>query len=63
MFALQYWNGLGKGHCWSRTQINAGDQNGATIRVTSEAIIEVRPTALGQYGTRQETISRRHEQM
>ena len=34
------------GHYSSRTQINAGDQNGATIRVTSQAIIEVKPAAL-----------------
>ena len=48
MFAVQYWNGLGRGHYSSQTRINAGGQNGATIRVTSEAIIEVRPVALGQ---------------
>ena len=63
MLAVQYWNGLGRGHYSSQTGINAGGQNGATIRVTSEAIIEVRPAALGQYGTCQETISRRHEQI
>ena len=32
----------------SRTQINAAGQNGATIRITSWAIIKVRPAALGQ---------------
>ena len=56
---------MGSGHYSSQTQINAGRQNGATIRVTSEVIIEVRPAALGQiwYSTCQETIGRRHEQM
>ena len=56
---------LGSGHYSSQTRINAGGQNGATIRVTSEAIIEVRPAALGQiwYRTCQETIGRRHEQI
>ena len=32
----------------SRIQINARGQNGATIRVISQAIIEVRPAALVQ---------------
>ena len=36
-----------EGHYLSRTQIKAGGQNGATIRVIC-AIIEVRPAALGQ---------------
>ena len=40
--------GWGERHYSSRTQINAGGQNGATIRVTSQAITEVRPAALGQ---------------
>ena len=40
-----------------------GSQNGATIRVASQAIIEVRPAALGQIWHPPETISRRPEQM
>ena len=36
------------GHYSSWTQINARDKNGATIRVTSQAIIEVRPAAFAQ---------------
>ena len=48
MFAVQYWNGAGRGHYSSRTQINTGGKNGATVRVTSWAIIDVRHAALGQ---------------
>ena len=38
----------GRGRYLSQTRMNAGGQNGATIRVTSQAIIEVKPAALGQ---------------
>ena len=48
MIAVQYWNSLGMGHYSGQTQINAGGQNGATIQVTSKAISDVRPAALGQ---------------
>ena len=40
----------GRGHYSNQTQINAGGQNGTTILVTSWAVIEVRPAALGQMG-------------
>ena len=40
-----------------------GGLHGATIRVTSQAIIEVRPAALGQIRHHQETISKIPEQM
>ena len=40
-----------------------GGKNGATIRVTSEAIIESGLQPLARYGTHQETISRRPEQI
>ena len=53
----------GKGHYSSQTQINSRGQNAATIRVISWAIIEVRSGSLVSYGTHQETISRRPEQM
>ena len=48
MFVFQHWNGLG----WAIVRVGLKEtparQNGATIRVTSLAIIEVRPAALGQ---------------
>ena len=44
----QDWSGSGMGHYSSWTQINAWGQNWATIRVTSQANIEVRPAALVQ---------------
>ena len=44
----QNWSGPGRGHYSSWTQINARGQNRATIRVTSQAIIEVRSAALVQ---------------
>ena len=39
---------LGMGHHPNETRINAWGQNGATIRVTFWAVIEVRPAAPGQ---------------
>ena len=76
-FTFAFRNGPKRGHYSSRTQTNAAakigplfesdsnkrwGQNGATIRVTSWAIIDVRHAAL-RYGTHQKTISRRPEQM
>ena len=62
-FTFAFRNGPRKGHYSSQIQINAGGQNGATIRVTSWAIIDIRHAALDRYGTHQKTISRRPEQM
>ena len=54
----------GRGHYSSRTQINARGQNRTTIRVTSLAIIEVEPVALGQiWHTPRNRVSMRPEQM
>ena len=44
-FTFAFRNGPRKGHYSSQIQINAGGQNGATIRV---AIIDIRHAALGQ---------------
>ena len=51
----------GRGHYSSGTQINAGTQNAATVRVIPWTIIEVRPGPLARYGTHQENISGRPE--
>ena len=66
MFAVQYWNGLGRGQPNSCLQfsigmvwggplfesdlnkLGGGGQNETTIRVSSWAIMEVKPAALGQ---------------
>ena len=61
LYLTQDWNGLGRSHYSSRTQINAGGQYGATIRVTSW--LKSGLQLLGRYGTRQESISRRPEQV
>ena len=68
-FTFAFRNGPRKGHYSNQihysswTRINAGGQNGATIRVTSWAIIDIRHAPLGKYGTHQKTICRRPEQM
>ena len=61
LYPTQDWNGLGRSHYSSRTQINAGSQYGATIRVTSW--LKSGLQLLGRYGTDQESISRRPEQV
>ena len=57
----QDWSGLRRSHYSSRTQINAGGQYGATIRVTSW--LKSGLQFLGRYGTHQESTSRRSEQV
>ena len=52
---------LGRSHNLSRTQINAGGQYGATIRVTSW--LKSGLQFLDRYGTHQESTSRRSEQV
>ena len=48
LYLTQDWNGSGRGHYSSRSQINAGVQTAATIQVISWIIIEIRHRALGQ---------------
>ena len=58
----QDWSGLGD--CYSsRTQINAGGQNRATIRASPRPLLKSGLQSYGRCGTHQETISRRPEQV
>ena len=53
----------GRGNYSGRTQINPRGPKGATIRVTPRTLLKSGLQPLGRYGTPQETISWRPEQM
>ena len=63
MFAVQYWNGPGRGHYSRRTQINAGAKMGPLFESASEPLLTSDMRPLDRYDTHQKTISRRPEQM
>ena len=52
-----------EGHYSSRTQINAGTKTGPLFESLPRPLLKSGPQPLGRYGTHQETISRRPEQM
>ena len=47
MFAVQYWNDMGRGHHSSWIRTDTGGHSAATVGVISQEIIEVRLGALG----------------
>ena len=63
MFAVQHWNDTGRGHYSSRTQINAGAKTEPLLESSPGPLLTSGMRPLNRYGTRQETINRRHEHM
>ena len=63
MFAVQHGNGPGRGHYLSLTLINAGEKTGPLFESPFRPLLKSGMRPLDRYGTRQETISRRPEQM
>ena len=63
MFVVQDWNGPGKGHYSSRTQINAGAKTGPLFESSTRPLLKSGMRPLNRYGTRHKTINRRPEQM
>ena len=60
MFAVQCWNGMGRRHHSSRIRTDTGDHSVATFAVISQ---EISLGPLARYGTHQETIGERPEQV
>ena len=52
-----------QGHYLSRTQINAGAKTAPLFESPPRPLLKLDLQPLGRYGTHQETIGMRHEQM
>ena len=52
-----------RGHYSSRTQINAGGETGPLFESPPRPLLKSGLQPLGRYGTHQETIGMRHEQI
>ena len=61
LHVTQSWGG--GGHYSSRTQINAGAKTGPLFESPPRPLLKSSLQSLGRYGTHQETISMRDEQM
>ena len=59
----QDWSGPGSGHYLSWTQINAGGPKRGHYASPLRPLLKSGLQPLGRYGTYQETIGMRHEQM
>ena len=64
MFTVQHWNGPGRGNYSSGTQTRAGEGTmGPLFESPPRPLLKSGMRPFDKYGTRQEAISRRPEQM